>query len=298
MQKFTVVAALMISAAAPAMALEFGPGFYANGKFALEYLDSGSSSGSTFGFADADIGYEQEGGGFGAFVGLLGFQSEGESVTSLYGAISYSGDFGKIQIGAPRNAIDDYFKTPDIGGSSLLGLEVGQLSGSILPLAALQSDETPLGLRYDGSFGAIKLGVSYHVIDDLDVVVVAMNYQLGETVLRAGAENLSGDGFSETSYFLGAEGKLGPVTGGIVFADLGVIGVTSTQVYAVYSPIEALDLTATYLAIKPEGGSTQDGYGLDAKYTFNPGVYVGAGYLGNLFGSSSDAYTLALGIEF
>lgn len=293
-------ALFLLSAASPALALDFGNGFYTTGEFELEYLDGAGFSGETFAYGEADIGWEQEGGGFGAFIGFDTFALEEQEETAFYGALSYSGSFGKVQIGAPRPALDDYLETPDLGGSALFDLELSQLSGSIIPVLYLGSDtDAPLGLRYDGSFGAAKIGASYHNIDELDadVLDVAVNYQLGQVELRAGAEHINAESVSETSYFLGAEGDFGQFSAGLLYGDIGLSGgVNSLQVYGVYRPIEGLDVTATFLSLD-SGGSNQDVYGLAANYTFYQGVYAEVGFLdGDL--SSDQIWNASLGVKF
>jgi hypothetical protein len=298
MRKTPLITALMLSAASPALALDFGSGFYATGEFELEYIDGSGFSGETFGYGKADIGYEQEGGGFGGFVGFDAFAFDDQQESAFYGALTYSGSFGKIQVGAPRNALDDYIGTPDLGGSSLFDLQLSQAKGSIIPILYLGSNiDTPVGLRYDGSFGAAKVGISYHSIDTLDIVDIGVNYQIGQVSLRAGAEQGSDGGFSDTSYFIGAEGEIGPVVAGLMYGDLGIIGNASTvQVYATYSPIEALDLTATYMSLD-SGGPILDIYGIAAKYTVYQGVYVEGGYLdGDNF--TGDLFSASLGVKF
>lgn len=298
MTKFTAIAALMLSTASPALALDFGNGFYVTGDIELEYMDGSSFSGETIGYGSVDIGYEQAGGGFGGFVGFDALTFDSQSESAIYGALSYSGGFGKIQIGVPRNALDDYIETPDVGGSALFNLELSQLSGSLLPIAYLVStSDTPVGLRYDGSFGAANVGVSYHSVEDVEIVDLGLNYQLGKVELRAGAEHLSNGGSSETSYFLGAEGEIGPVVAGLLYGNVGVVGNAETiKLYATYSPIEALDLTATYISFNT-GGPSQDLYGLAANYSVYQGIYVEAGYL-DASGSSDSIFNASLGVKF
>jgi len=292
-------AALATGLAAPAaLALDFGDGFYTNGEFVLEYLDGSGFSGELFGYGEVDIGYEQAGGGFGVFVGFDAFNSDNESESAIYGAISYSGDFGKLQFGVPRSALTDYIDTPDIGGSKLLDLELGALTDSIFPVFYLVGSlETPVGLRYDGTFGAVGVGVSYHNFDDGDLVNLAANYRVGQFELRGGLEHIEADSVSESSYFIGVEGEFGPIAAGLLYSNVNTITeIDSVKLYATYSPIEALDLTGTYLSLD-SGGPSGNLYGFAAQYTFGPGVYVEGGYLdGDAFGD--EIFNASLGVKF
>jgi len=299
MTKFTAIAALMLSTASPALALDFGNGFYATGDIELEYMDGSGFDGETIGYGSFDIGYEQAGGGFGAFVGVDAYTFDSNSESAFYGALTYSGSFGKFQVGAPRPALDDYIETPDLGGSVLYDLELSILSGSYLPIIYLGSSsiDTPVGLRYDGSFGAAKVGVSYHNVEEADIVDLGLSYQLGKVELRGGLEHINAGSTNETSYFIGAEGEIGPVVAGVLYGNIGFAGnAEATQVYATYSPLEALDLTACYLALS-SSGPTQDIYGLAANYTIYQGIYVEAGYL-DAGGSSDAIYNASLGLKF
>jgi Gram-negative porin len=295
----TAIAALVTGLAAPAaLALDFGNGFSLNGEVELEYIDGSGDFNETLGYGSVDLVWQQDGGGFGAFVGLDAYAQDNDNVSSWYGALTYSGSFGKVQIGAPRNALDDYIDTPEVGGLRFLDLELGALGGSYLPFITLVSNtETPVGLRYDGVFGDAKVGVSYLTVEGTDFLDLGASYQIGNTVLRAGVEQARDTGLEATAYFLGAETTIGPVLAGVMFSDSELLGnVRATKLYATYSPIAPLDLTATYLSAG-NGGSSDEFYGLNADYTFGQGVYVQGGVLG-VSGSSNQIYNLSLGMKF
>jgi len=142
-----IFAVLLTTVASPA--LDFGNGFYVTGTAELEYNDGNLFADGTFGRADIDLGYEQVGGGFGGFIGVDAFSFDGTSGTQVYGALTYSGGFGKVQFGVPRNALDDYLLAPSVGGLELLELQsVSILTGSIIPTYLLSGNiDPPLGAR-------------------------------------------------------------------------------------------------------------------------------------------------------
>jgi hypothetical protein len=294
----TFSAVLMATTSLPARALEFGNGFTATGEFELEYFDSsGGGSGETLGYATADIGYQQPAGGFGGFIGFDAFAIDGDQEIALYGALSYSGGFGKLQFGVPRPANDDYLDTPNLGGLRYYELLFGNFANSAVTREYLLADtDVPVGLRYDGVFGATKVGASYHRIEDTDVFDIAANHQIGNTVLRAGIEHLSGSGNDATTFSLGAEAAFGPVNAGVLFTDASdITGQRAAQLYAVYSPISNLNLTGTYWAVNG-GSGTNSIYGLAADYTFSQGAYVEGGIAD---GDGTDAiYNVSLGLKF
>jgi len=172
-------------------------------------------------------------------------------------------------------------------------------TGSFLPTVLLSNDETALGLRYDGTFGAASVGLSYHDVDGASVVEAAMNYDLGQTKLMAGVERVSGNGSSASSYFFGAERDFDQVTAGAIPGNSELIGDARTvQAYAVYSPTERLELTGSLLPAEVSG-TNFDVYGVDANFDLTDIAYVEVGYLGgDLLGSGADMYTVSLGINF
>ncbi len=305
MRHLSILAALFASAATPTLALDFGNGFSAEGKIELEYTDIEDSSDETYLFGDVDLSYQSATTGFGGFVGIDSLFADEDDRKVFYGALSYSGDFGKVQIGAPRVALDDYLRAPILSGADFFEFgELGALTGSYLSLIAVVFEETPLGLRYDGTFGPASIGVSYHSIDEgssstIDFITAGMNYSLGNTVLIAGLENISAGSTSRTSVFLGAETTLDQFMLGFQYSKPEALasGVDAIEVYGVYSPTDALDFTATYLKLE-SGSFDTEAYGLSAKYTASYGAFVEAGY-GEFSGSgSSSQANLGLGIEF
>ncbi|HMS94686.1 MAG TPA: hypothetical protein PKA03_05625 [Tabrizicola sp.] len=290
----------LISLTAPLMALDLGGGFSITGNVELEYLNDGSDD-ETFGILDADLVYEHAN-GFGGFVGVDAFGTSSSTEETIYGALSYSGSFGKIQIGAPRNALDDYVVSPEIGGVDVLDISLGGLSGSILPAVLIGSDEAATGLRYDGSFGSANVGVSYLDFEDAKILDAAMTYNLGETKLMAGLERASSSGSESTAYFLGAEHDFGQVTAGAILGHSDLFassGADSFTGYAVYSATDRLDLTASVLTISASGSDAQY-YGLAANYELSEALYVEAGYVtaSSSFGGDDDFFALSVGMNF
>ncbi len=295
LQSVTVAALATGLAATSAFALDFGSGVSVTGTFELEYNDIESSGSDTLGYGEVDISFGQPGGGFGGFVGFDAYTLDSDSETAFYGALSYSGGFGTFQIGVPRNAMDDYIGTPEVGGSKLIDLQLSLVTGSVLPVVYLGQDiDTPAGFRYDGAFGAVKVGFSYHSVDDTDLMTAGMNYELGQVVLRTGIEHAEDSSAGATNYFLGAEGTFGAVKAGVLFSDVSILAnAESAKFYAVYSPFDGLDLTGTYLTV--DQGTNTDLFGVAGRYTFQQGVFVEAGALA---GNSNDAYNLSLGVKF
>lgn len=289
--------AILILSALPAVALDLGNGWTADGEFELEYYDSSVAPGEFLGYGTADIGFNQTGGGFGGFVGFDAFSVDGTQEIAGYAALSFSGDFGRIQLGVPRSVVSDYVDAPVLGGFRIYDLTFLRISDSFLTSAYLIEDtDTPVGLRYDGSFGDLKLGSSYHKVEDADILAIAANYQLGATKLSGAIEYLRDGGFDGTSYHLGAESAFGPVTAGLQYSNAEDVSDASLlQLYATYSPMDRLDLTgAIWNGDSASGNQTL--YGISAEYGVTEDAYIQAGIADGE--DISTAYNLSLGIKF
>jgi len=296
---FKAAAVLGLGFAFPANALDFGNGFSVTGEFELEYFSSEGSS-ETIGYGSVDVSYEQAGGGLGGFVGFDALSYSGDANTALYGAVTFSGGFGKVQFGSPRSALDDYIKVPILGGARLLDLEFAFLNGSLFKFArlSLESSEIPLGLRYDGEIGQARIGASIHRLDGVTIAALAANYPLGNVVLRGGIEQFDGEDGSGTILHFGANANLGQLETGVMLTKTDTDEddeLISVQVFATYSPMEKLDLTFSAVSVQ---GDDFDGtlYGLSADYTFAQGVFVQAGVFDGA--DTEGGYNLSVGVRF
>lgn len=292
-----LVSALILGASSlPSVALDFGNGFSTTGELEVELLSANGDS-ETLAYGSADLVYQQPGGGFGAFVGLDALSISGDSESIFYGALTYTADFGKFQIGAPRPLIDDYFDAPTLGGARFFGLllPVGRSFRSSI-FAFGGNFDTPVGIRYDGTFGKLQAGASYDKFDGGTFIDAAARLKLDTISFSGAVEQIESDnGFVQTLYHIGAEARLDKLTMGAIYTSLGVAEQTVTHIYALYSPIENLDLTASYLMSDSIFSGT-DAFGLSAKYAFANGLYAEAGYLDGFFGG--DLYTASLGFRF
>jgi hypothetical protein len=300
--KFTAALPLFVCAgfASPLMAQSAQEGFSTNGYAELSFFHSGSGDNQTLGYSEATIGYTTSS-GFGAEVGVDALINDGNSDSALYGAVTYQSSFGKLSFGVPRAAVDAYLQSvPSVGG--MTAFKVGSLGltrrSAITTDYLLSSGDTPIGLRYDGTFGATNVGASYHSYRDADVYDAAANFELGQTTLTGAIEHIVQNGDSDTRYFLGAESKFGQVTAGVLWSgNYALSNDAAIEAYAKFKPLDQLELSATALNTDV-GSGVSTVYGLSADYTFSQGAYVQAG-VADTFNSSSDtAVNLALGLRF
>ena len=297
--KFTAAATFLMlaSLALPASAQSVANGFYTKGFVELEFFDGGGSS-DVLGYANVDFGITPSASGFGFDLGVEAVSVNGSDDAALYGAVSYFGGFGKVQVGVPRPVIDDYLDVPNLGGLQFFDIALlSVFDGSLVSGGyVLGGSDAPLGLRYDGTFGSTTVGASYHSVDGSDVLDLAANYSMGKTTLRGGVEHLRGGSGSETSYFLGAETQFGKINAGVLYSNVGTIDdANALQLYATYKPLDQLELTANVAAVETSGSDALL-YGLSADYNFNQGAYVQAGVADGE--AASSVYNLSLGLKF
>jgi hypothetical protein len=294
---FLIYAGFATSAAAQSV----DGGFYTNGYAELSYSDGAGTDSETLGVTETTLGYTDPNSGFGFELGIDAIVGEGDDEAAIYGAGTYQSSFGKLSLGAPRPALDAYLSNvPDVAGLQFLNFgTLGLTKRSLISSSYLLGNEgVPVGLRYDGTFGATNIGASYHRFDDADVFNLAGNYQFGQTTLTGAIEHVSDSGFDETRYFLGVESKFGQVTAGLLYSGNFVFSDdAAVEAYAKFKPLDQLELTASALNLDTGSGSSTL-YGLEADYTLNQGIYLKAGVADDLESGSDTAYNLGLGLRF
>ena len=171
-------------------------GLYARGVAELEYLSIGSDDDTglytnfTAGIDPAGIGSPWP---LGVELSVEAFEYDNVDAEAIFATIFYDTSYGRWSLGIPAPVVDDYVTKPVIGQSYLLDRgELGILSRSVVRALQLGSDEEAFGLRYDGTFGATRLGVSVHDVDDFDAQVngIAASFDLGLADAALGVEYL------------------------------------------------------------------------------------------------------------
>jgi hypothetical protein len=289
-----VSAILLGTTSLPALALDFGGGLSLEGW--VEWERTFSDYPFNIGYGEVDLVYLPAAGGLGGFVGFDGFYTSGYDRTAPYAALSYSFGAHTLQLGAPRAALDDYVRTIVTGGNRELYLDRGDKAASQLQGLYLFRDiDPPLGVRYDGDFGQLKLGASAHKGEGFELVGLGVNYEIGQFVLRGGAEQLESDWRDGSFVFYGAEARLEKLRAGVMISRFNAYDSTNTQIYAVYSPIERLDLSVA--ADRTESsGFTREHYGIAVEYTLGNGLFMDAG--ANFPEDADEYYNLSLGLKF
>lgn len=304
----TAIAAAAFAVALPAAAAETDLGFgtlrgYAELAYAFDEDNNQT-------FFNADLSFSTGEGAFGSAPGLgfdaaiRAYSQDDFNVHAVYGAVTYTTSFGKFSAGVPRPVMTDVVRFPAIGGVRPLDIETTAFTQSIAEIIyLLQETDPPLGLRYDGRFGDLSVGLSWHHFDEsgteVDVYDLGLRYDIGNWSVFAVAEHLDVSvGFSDTDYVVGVEGDFtggsAPIRAGLALFDRDLFfsaGVQGARGYVTYLPTDRLALTGTMLTV--EGDAI---YGIDMRYTFFQGAYAG---LGVVDGDDIDQfYQVALGWEF
>ncbi|MCA0273697.1 MAG: hypothetical protein LCH69_16770 [Proteobacteria bacterium] len=265
------------------LAMAFAPaavaaqGIDASGTVELEYSSDGNTDFALL-YGDADMSYSFDGSGrgLGLDLGLTGYLGDDPfNDVAVFVALSYSTDFGKFSFGMPRNASSGMSRMPEIGGTQAVGFAQKAFLGDLPLTDYLANDDPFLGLRYDGDFGAVKTAVSAHrTRSDTNLVDAALTYTGGFLFAGGSLQYFDLDNGTDGTTL---HGEIGAATD---FYEAG-IGVTSGdtalpdawQAWAMYRPIDNLDLTASVL--DPDGASAI--WGLSAKYGVMQGGYLQGG---------------------
>ncbi|MGB7321420.1 MAG: hypothetical protein WBC95_08395 [Albidovulum sp.] len=268
-----------------------------SGDVEIQYLSSDTND-TTLLFGDVDLSFAPVSGGtgLGFDAGLLAYDDSdtfGVSEAALFAAVTYTTSYGKFSFGIPRSAASDFVRMPDVGGNRLIGLEQRVISGSVTEFLYLLGDETPVGLRYDGDYGALKTALSYHRIDDVNVYDLALSYEAGAFFATGSVERVTGLGSNATLVHAEIGASTDFYEAGLGYTDDGDVFIDSAfMAWASIRPMDQLGLTATILDVK----NSDTVYGLSGKYGFWNGAYA---QLGVIDSSGFDPiWDVALGYHF
>ncbi|MCX7646531.1 MAG: hypothetical protein N2Z62_14710 [Rhodobacteraceae bacterium] len=303
------VIATLLAALPPAAEAQTDLGFGTlTGYAELEYLFEGDDDET---FLHADLAFSTRTGAFGA-APSLGFDaavrataSEDDRDMAVYAALTWTTGFGKVSVGIPRPVFTDMIRFPPIGGIRFFEASPFNMTQSLAETVYLTGDTAaPVGLRYDGRFGDLSIGLSWHHFDEdvgaeADITDLVLRYGVEAFGVYAAAEHLdTGFGFSATDYIVGAEadfsGGSAPVRAGLAYFDRNTF-LTGLREgwrgYVTYMPTDRIDLTGSLMSI--DGDAL---YGLDMRYRFHGGAYA---ELGAADGDGGDAiYNLSVGWTF
>lgn len=288
----TIRAAVLLASVFPfaASAQSFPPGFFASGSSGLDYYQPNNSSDATaLAYIDATFGYDGAAAGsafpFGFQADVLALRDlEGGMLASdsFYPWIFYDPGFGRISLGRTRPLAQDYLSPPRyLSGYALNRFVYSGLLGS--PLTSFRTSEQAdlLSLRFDGSAGAFRYGVSYSDVENSggDAVSAALGYALGNTEFGLVYENVGEGANSVDFYGASVVSTLGNARLGARYNSGSVVSEESSAVnlsldYALTSQI---DIGGAYTTFN-DGATTNDLTHVYAAYEMLPGLTGELGY--------------------
>ena len=233
--------------------------------------------------------------GFGFDLGVKGVQTQDISFSALYATVVMPLAGGELSFGMPRSALREIFGSRPMAGGQAADLELGILSqADYLTTVDLMIGLDTYGLRYDNTYGALRVSAGLYKVDDADAAQVAVEYALSDTKLRFGVETLSNDFETVTNLVLGGSQTLGKLelTGVLRHLDSGMFAADTFRLDADYRVTDAVTVSASYLTASE---AMDDFYGLSADYTFTKTAYVQAGVL---MVGSDNLYDVSLGVKF
>jgi hypothetical protein len=294
-------AALVAAIPGLAPAQDSAAGLTQRGYVELEYLADGDdddlflTGDLALSFGGAVVGSMA---GLGVDLGLVALSDGDNSYSAPYAALTWGFGQGKLSFGIPRSAYGTFGKAPPLGGMRVLQLELDTLSGSIAEQAYLLGDaDTPLGLRYDGDYGALAVAASAQRFDsdDVDAFALALRYQVTSNVSAlADWEQVLTPGGNLDTTRVGGEWAYGAWESGLAYfnrdPNFGT-HVDGTETWVTYRPTDRISVTGSAF-----NTNVVDVYGASLRYDWPVGVY---GQIGVADGRSLDTmFDLSVGFEF
>jgi hypothetical protein len=239
-------------------------------------------------------------GGFGglgldASVRLIRFNDD--TFYTIYLAPSIAlGPAGKLSFGAPEPVLNGLYDGPVLGGMQQLDPLLRPLTGGLTDSAYFSGViNVPLGLRYDGTLGPVKVGASLHRLNDVSATTLELmaRYPVGKLSFAGGIEVVNDSGTTKSRIVLGGSADAGMWGGGLYYyGESLVTGQSGLRGFVTYEPTERVDLNGT--VVTASGGDYLLGLSMD--YSFGTFGFAQIGVAdGN---SSSAAYDVSVGFRF
>ena len=269
MARATATAVLLVLPAVAQAETDLGFGTL-RGYAEIEHIFNEDNDETAF---NADLGFSSKpfAAGFGVDAAIRYLAIEDTRLDASYAALTYSTSFGKFSAGVPRPAIADMIRFPAIGGNRTLDLVLPITERTAEFAYLLGEVDAPLGLRYDGRYGNLSVGLSWHHFDeagtDADVYDLVLRYDVGSLGVYAAVEHLDVSGLeSGSDHFLGVEGDFSggsaPIRAGLALFDRETFvfsgEVQGARGYVTYMPTDRIDVTGSF--VTAEGNQI---YGLD-----------------------------------
>ncbi|MDP3861625.1 MAG: hypothetical protein Q8Q63_08580, partial [Phaeovulum sp.] len=165
MKRAALILTMLLAGAGAVSAQVGSSSFYSNGSLQYEYLGNTSGASQTFATADFNVGM-----GFGGIssapmgfeLGVFSFAGDSGERYVLFPTLWMDSAYGRFSVGAPRSALGSALSFPNIGGSSILSLELRSIANLTDFVVLDESDVRSFGARFDGAVGSLDAGLSVH----------------------------------------------------------------------------------------------------------------------------------------
>ena len=245
---------------------------------------------------------------FGADIGVETFKffntDNRQSLSAYYVAGVVEGRFGRISIGMPRSAMDQYFTIPKLGGSEIGGLDFAAYGGiglfRVLKLTSPDESGDFYGARYDGKIGQIEFAAYVSKQSDLaNIEEMVAHYDAGHWSATLGTTRFEMNGYSGNGTNLEVQGQAGQLSGGIVLSksDAEAIGGDAVRAFVSYEVNEAVKLNTQVVRSNMNENQALNFYAFDVSYNHKTGAFVNAGVLGGDT-LSDKCFNVSLGYKF
>ncbi|MEE2944889.1 MAG: hypothetical protein VX444_06930 [Pseudomonadota bacterium] len=305
MQKY-VLSSLLVAGMSPlAVSAQSAPqGFEYSGyvEFSSLYSDGDSE---TLGRTEIDLAYNNLFGNFGFSLGIDAFSFDGETESEIYPAFTYSAGDHLFSFGMTRSVLDgSYLPMGQVLGSSFIDLEAVGATGSYLGTVLLFSgdDVRNLGARWDGEFGATRVGLSYNQLepdsgDTVDAFGFAIRHEIdaissfADMAFFGGFEKLDVPGDSANSWVIGLEGAANQFVYGLSFGESDFLFDSWARTWVDYKITERATLSAELISV--DAGSNEMLYSVGASYNIWEGLVAEVNFIdGDDFDDSLTEFSL------
>lgn len=301
------LAALLLTAASPALAFDLGNGLSLTGEVELEH-GRGEESDS-FLHGDATLSWRNGGAGALGFGLDLTVESifvlgDNEDITSYWGGVVLTTGVGEITLGAARPVIDTVYSFPDFGTLSIFNVGFPPIARSFTTFFAAIEEDIVVGVSLEGSAGALTYGASIHELNTFSGTAhssqIAVTYAMGDTTLMGGFEtvSVSGMGGSVSTYRIAALHRMDRLTLGAELSSQDADMSPSTNfglLYGGYDVSEALTVRGNIGVVDEISGSDTI-WNLGAEYRFGNGGFLQGGVTS--LGDSDEIYDVGIGFRF
>jgi hypothetical protein len=296
MKSFQLAATAIFATTTMAMAQEKVQVSY-SGVVSVEQV-SGLNASENYLYGNGDVSFRWSTASdlkFGVDLGIEAYHLSNDDLTyntsAYYAAGVVEGQFGKVSIGMPRSVMNEYFNIPKIGGSEVLGLELGFIHSDLVRYIKIYLEDSEgkfYGARYVGEIGKVDVAASVANLSDYPVSIeeIVIHYNAGQWSVTLGTTQFEEDGDSANITSLEVQAKSGKFSGGLVLSKVNEIlaGAGSfeeaiSHAFISYDVNDAIKMNAQVLNYYQSDILREKVYSIDLDYKHKTGAFLNAGLI-------------------